>query len=385
MINNNLAEKLEQESFNKTQEGLCDSFEQNITNIAQEILDQMNKIHPANDNDPNNPDPTTPSAANKTEEFLKEWADIGSKVSCCNKLIYEKGLTPEEQEKRFQAAFTVASDYLRYEMEIGNIFNQLPSLQGSHNLEETDYSKCRYIVNVLKLPYKKAWSLSKLTPESVEKAIQYAAENKELPTSRLANLLLRYKDILELKEAILAQKEQKRLERKIKKQEAEEAKIQREIDDYNAIQTIPLLKTLPDDTYNVLYVDPSASTLSVDELKKYIIPASDNSILFMWSPANQLKERLELMETWGFQYKENAVWDRMDSAHTGQYFFNQHDLLLVGIRGEGFKPKSKEKSVCRIPLKIGETKPTYYTELVKTMYPQDPCLNIVEILKDKEN
>lgn len=377
MTETNLAENFEQESFDTVQGIKLDTLSQSIKDVALEIQEQYKKVQMmkskvANDNNPENP--TDPTDSSKTSELLKEWNDLDVKVLDCNKLIREKGLTPEEQEKRFQEAFLVASSYLRYELEIADIFKKLPSIRGAHNLDSEDYTKCRYITQILGIPYKRAWKIAKLTPESVEKAIQYGAEYKELPTRRLAILLTRFEDFRELKKIKEEEKIARLAERKAKKEAAEEASIQRGIDDFNAIQN-PLPNVGPNDTYNIVYADPSEKSLN--ELKTYIIPASENSILFMWSPANKLEERLDLMKTWGFSYKENAVWDRMDSTHTGQYFSNQHDLLLIGIKGTGLTPRSKEKSICRIPLKEGETKPEYYTELIKTMYPGQPWLDVM--------
>ena len=385
MINNSSAVlKLEQEPITSLQES--DQLVKSIKDVAMEILEQYQIIkgtlsEPANDNNPEKP--TDPSDVNKTKEFLDKWIDLDSKVSECNKLIKEKGLTKEEQEKRYQAAFTVAEDYLRYELEIGNIFNKLPSLQGTQNIGENDYSKCRYITNVLGLPYKQAWRLSRLTPESVEKAIQYATEYGELPTRRLALLVLKRDDLKELHSELETQKELKKEERKAKKEAAEELKIQKEAAEFEAIQN-PLPKVAPGFLYDVIYVDPEASSMPKETLKSYLIPASENSVMFLWTPADKLKERIDLMESWGFSYKENAIWDRMDSSHTGQYFSNQHDLLLVGTKGTGKTPSSREKSICRVPLKEGETKPEYYVETLKTMYPGQPCLDVIAQFKEEE-
>ena len=375
MTETNLAEKFEQESFDTTSNSDNGLFENSMIQVANEIQGAYKNListMPANDNNPENP--KDPSSANKTKEWLKEWIDLDSKVAECGKMIREKGLTPEEQEKRFQKAFSVSADYLRYELEIANVFNILPAIRGVRGIKDGEYTKCRYITDVLGIPYKRAWKIAKLTPESVEKAIQYGAEYKELPTRRLAILLTRFEDFRELKKIKEEEKISRLAERKAKKEAAEEASIQRGIDDFNAIQN-PLPNVGPNDTYNIVYADPSEKSLN--ELKTYIIPASENSVLFMWSPANKLEERLDLMKTWGFFYKENAVWDRMDSTHTGQYFSNQHELLLVGVKGTGLTPRSKEKSICRIPLKEGETKPEYYTELIKTMYPGQPWLDVM--------
>lgn len=382
MINTNLAQKIEETTYGTSEELGLSNLEKDMMkriSIAQkELFDINKKLLVANDNIPENP--KDPSAQEKLPELLEKKEVFNQELEKCKRLIQEKGLSKEAHEVRFQTAFKVAENCLRCELEIANIIKMLPSNPGCRtelSKGEGIQTKTQFIESVYGLPYMTAWRISKLTEETVEQTIQYAKKYKELPTRRLASIVSRKKDFEELHAELKAQREQKKLERKAKKEAAEEASIHRGIDDFNAIQN-PLPNVGPNDTYNIVYADPSEKSLN--ELKTYIIPASENSILFMWSPANKLEERLDLMKTWGFSYKENAVWDRMDSTHTGQYFSNQHDLLLVGVKGTGLTPRSKEKSICRIPLKEGETKPEYYTELIKTMYPGQPWLDVMETI-----
>lgn len=381
-LNSNLAENFEQESFDTIQES--DSFQKSIMEVAQDIktaCENLELEEPANDNDPENP--KDPNSGNKAKEWLQQWSDLGAKVSECDKMIKEKGLTPAEQEDRFQKAFEVASTFLRYELQIGEVFNNLPSAQGSHNPDKQKYTKYRYIEEVFGIPYKKAWKLAKLTPEAVEKAIEFGGKYKELPTSRLAYLLLCQESIQEAHEKFELMKEQKKAERKAKREAAAEAKLERELADYEAMENQPL--SLPaGSTYEIICADPSKCEIELEKLKSLVIPAAENSVLFMWSSASKLKENLDLMEAWGFDYKENAVWDRMDNSHPGKYFANQYDLLLVGTKGEGLAAHTKEKSICRIPLKEGETKPEYYTEILKTLFPGKPCLDVIATINESK-
>ena len=136
-------------------------------------------------------------------------------------------------------------------------------------------------------------------------------------------------------------------------------------------------RVYPVSSYKVIYVDPTITKMTVEELIARPIPAADDSILFLWATSSTLKDMMDVLNAWGFSYSECAVWDRMDNSHPGMYFRNQHDILLVCIKGEGLTPTSKENSICHLQLKEFETKPEYYTEIIKTMFPGVCCLNLL--------
>ena len=77
-------------------------------------------------------------------------------------------------------------------------------------------------------------------------------------------------------------------------------------------------------------------TMTIDEIKSLPIPADDNAVLFLWATAPKLKECIDVMLAWGFQYRTCMVWDK-DIIGMGYWFRNQYELLLVGLRGK-FSP-----------------------------------------------
>lgn len=82
-------------------------------------------------------------------------------------------------------------------------------------------------------------------------------------------------------------------------------------------------------------------TLSVEEIKE--IPVSlvtaNQSHLYLWVPNALLKEGLEVMEAWGFQYKTNLIWHKIrkdggpDGRGVGFYFRNTTEMILFRVRG----------------------------------------------------
>lgn len=68
-------------------------------------------------------------------------------------------------------------------------------------------------------------------------------------------------------------------------------------------------------------------------------PVREDCVLFMWATAPKLREALEVMEGWGFTYKTHGIWDKQKIG-MGYWFRGQHELLLVGTRGEVSPPPS---------------------------------------------
>ena len=82
-------------------------------------------------------------------------------------------------------------------------------------------------------------------------------------------------------------------------------------------------------------------TLSLNEIKEIPVQdvSSDTSHLYLWVPNALLPEGLEVMRSWGFQYKSNFIWHKIrkdggpDGRGVGFYFRNTTEIILFGIRG----------------------------------------------------
>lgn len=83
------------------------------------------------------------------------------------------------------------------------------------------------------------------------------------------------------------------------------------------------------------------STLSLKEICGLPVSqvANNPSHLYLWVPNALLKEGLEVMEAWGFEYKTNIIWHKIrkdggpDGRGVGFYFRNTTEIVLFGIKG----------------------------------------------------
>ena len=140
-----------------------------------------------------------------------------------------------------------------------------------------------------------------------------------------------------------------------------------------------------DKKYQVIYSDPpwrydfsksdsrkienQYPTMTVEEICNMKIPSDDNAVLYLWATAPKLEEALKVMKAWGFQYKSNAIWDKVKIG-MGFWFRGQHELLLVGVKGKFSPPIPSLRigSVIREARKAHSKKPDIIREYIGKWY-----------------
>ncbi len=84
------------------------------------------------------------------------------------------------------------------------------------------------------------------------------------------------------------------------------------------------------------------NTMSLEEICSLPVKNITDSTAhcYLWVPNALLKEGLEVLEAWGFQYKTNLVWHKVrkdggsDGRGVGFYYRNVTELILFGIKGK---------------------------------------------------
>src|SRR3989338_10723781 len=89
-------------------------------------------------------------------------------------------------------------------------------------------------------------------------------------------------------------------------------------------------------------------TMSLPEI--LLLPVSniadEPAHLYLWVPNALLPEGLQVMKSWGFNYKTNIVWHKIrkdggpDGRGVGFYFHNTTELVLFGTQGKGARTLS---------------------------------------------
>lgn len=153
---------------------------------------------------------------------------------------------------------------------------------------------------------------------------------------------------------------------------------------------------LPLGTYNVIYADPPWEyrnsglngaaerhypTMPLEQICDLLtdirLEVDDNATLFLWATSPMLRDALTVMESWGFDYKACMVWtkDKATYGKLGFYLRTQHELLLIGTRGQ-FIPETMPVSVITAPRGEHSAKPEAFREIVEQMYPRQRFIEL---------
>ncbi len=155
--------------------------------------------------------------------------------------------------------------------------------------------------------------------------------------------------------------------------------------------------------YNVIYADPPwqysdnaadkhngiaenhYSTLGIDELKNFLtdknIQTQKDAVLFLWVTNPFLKKALEVVDSWGFEYKSNIVWVKTElkKPGVGYYVRGRHELLFICTKGS-FTPLDRNispvGSVLESPIGEHSEKPEQVYSIIEKLYPSCVYLEI---------
>lgn len=119
------------------------------------------------------------------------------------------------------------------------------------------------------------------------------------------------------------------------------------------------------------------STMTLEEIKRLpvIDVADEKSHLYLWVPNALLPEGLEVMKSWGFEYKTNLIWEKVrkdgmpDGRGVGFYFRNVTEILLFGIRGEKNRtldPGRSQVNLIRSIKREHSRKPDEFVKLIES-------------------
>jgi N6-adenosine-specific RNA methylase IME4 len=122
--------------------------------------------------------------------------------------------------------------------------------------------------------------------------------------------------------------------------------------------------------FGCFLVAPPWETMSTGDILSLPVEslAASNSHLHIWVPSSFLREGLEAIECFGFTYKSSFVWTKPGQVD-GDYWRENHELLLLGVRGSrAFR--SPQRSWMELPRgKYGE-KPTRIRRLIEKVSPE---------------
>jgi N6-adenosine-specific RNA methylase IME4 len=150
---------------------------------------------------------------------------------------------------------------------------------------------------------------------------------------------------------------------------------------------------LPAGTFDVLLADPpwrydfaetdnrkvenQYPTMEADEIAALEPPSAPNAVLYLWATAPKLREALQVIEGWGFNYVTNLVWVK-DKIGMGYWARGRHELLLVATKGQPGAPDPGDRpdSVIEAPRTDHSAKPDIVYDLIETAMPDRSYLEL---------
>jgi N6-adenosine-specific RNA methylase IME4 len=92
--------------------------------------------------------------------------------------------------------------------------------------------------------------------------------------------------------------------------------------------------------------------------------AAENSTLLLWTTNAAMPAALEVMRSWNFEYKTNAIWWK-GYMGLGNYFRNDHEVLLHGVRGKAPFKFHGQRSTFILPRQQHSRKPEEMIPLIE--------------------
>jgi N6-adenosine-specific RNA methylase IME4 len=159
---------------------------------------------------------------------------------------------------------------------------------------------------------------------------------------------------------------------------------------------------LPERKYGVIYADPeyrfepwsretgmdraADNHYSTSELEDLIARnvasiAATDCVIFLWATAPMLPAALEILRAWGFEYRSQVIWHKIrpgEGRGTGYWFINEHEILLVGVRGNipAPAPGTQYQSVVAAPVGEHSAKPEIFLEMIEAYFPNLPKIEL---------
>jgi site-specific DNA-methyltransferase (adenine-specific) len=123
--------------------------------------------------------------------------------------------------------------------------------------------------------------------------------------------------------------------------------------------------------------------MSLDELKRLVLPAASDAVLFLWACFPLLAEALELIAAWGFTYKSvGFVWIKLNprgvglTTGLGHWSRSNAEVCLLGVRGRPRPVSHRVHSVVIAPRGRHSEKPDEVRRRIEELTGPGPKLEL---------
>ena len=123
------------------------------------------------------------------------------------------------------------------------------------------------------------------------------------------------------------------------------------------------------------------SVMSLDEIKALPISqiADENSVCFLWTTNPMLREGLEVMKAWNFDYITTITWYKTNSKGMGYWFRGFTEHLLFGKKGNVKSFHAQIPNIQRHDFIRHSQKPDLFRKLIEQATASMPRLRRIEL------
>jgi N6-adenosine-specific RNA methylase IME4 len=116
-------------------------------------------------------------------------------------------------------------------------------------------------------------------------------------------------------------------------------------------------------------IENNYPTATIEDICKHAPKTTENAILFLWATAPKLREAMQVVDAWGFEYKTHAIWDKCKIG-MGYWFRGQHELLIVATKGNASPPiaENRVSSIFKEPRGEHSKKPDCVYEWIESAF-----------------
>lgn len=156
----------------------------------------------------------------------------------------------------------------------------------------------------------------------------------------------------------------------------------------------------PAKKYQIIYADPPwsyrnkgtraaaekhYSTMSIEDIKALPVAdiAADNCVLFLWTTFPMLREALETIEAWGFEYKTLAFcWAKRNKSGKGWFWGlgnwtrSNPEICLLAIKGHPQRVSAAVHSLLDCPVGKHSAKPAEARERIVELMGDIPRIEL---------
>lgn len=106
--------------------------------------------------------------------------------------------------------------------------------------------------------------------------------------------------------------------------------------------------------------------MSLDQIAALKIPASDNSILWLWTTHKFMRHSFDLIDTWGFRDVAIMTWAK-DRIGLGSWLRSQSEFCIMAVKGSPTIQLTNQSTVLHGPLREHSRKPDEFYRLVDSL------------------